>query len=366
MSPASLALQDRLLPGVSRTFALTIPQLPIALRPAITNAYLLCRIADTVEDSTAMAPDHKDAHYRRLLAGLEDANAAQAFSAALLDTGLIEDPLERELIDQTPGVLRAFSELPVDQQAALQDCITTMCHGMADFERLKNPYGLEDSASLRDYCYVAAGCVGEMLTRLFAGIHPHIHAQQEAFQRLSLAFGQGLQITNILKDVWDDRQRGICWLPRDVFEVRGVDLRQQQNWQDHPGYREGICFLVAVAHHHLRLAQDYTLRIPDSEVGIRRFCSWSIGMALATLRRIADNPGYTASDQVKISRRRLRAIIVTNNLSVSHDTLLRGIFRLNGYRLPSVQEQEIGPLLAGYDRCIDNVNSSTLMPARFQ
>ena len=42
--------QDRILPHVSRTFALTIPQLPPALRTPVTNAYLLCRIADTIED----------------------------------------------------------------------------------------------------------------------------------------------------------------------------------------------------------------------------------------------------------------------------------------------------------------------------
>src|SRR5580658_4689809 len=44
--------QDQILPHVSRTFALTIPQLPAALRIAVTNAYLLCRIADTIEDQT--------------------------------------------------------------------------------------------------------------------------------------------------------------------------------------------------------------------------------------------------------------------------------------------------------------------------
>ena len=42
--------QNRILPHVSRTFALTIPQLPPALRTPVTNAYLLCRIADTIED----------------------------------------------------------------------------------------------------------------------------------------------------------------------------------------------------------------------------------------------------------------------------------------------------------------------------
>ena len=35
---ADPALQDALLPGVSRTFALTIPQLPEPLRVAVTNA----------------------------------------------------------------------------------------------------------------------------------------------------------------------------------------------------------------------------------------------------------------------------------------------------------------------------------------
>ena len=33
--------QDQILPHVSRTFALTIPQLPMPLRTAVTNAYLL-------------------------------------------------------------------------------------------------------------------------------------------------------------------------------------------------------------------------------------------------------------------------------------------------------------------------------------
>src|ERR1700761_7247660 len=47
------AYQDRILPGVSRTFALTIPQLPPALQTSVTNAYLLCRIADTIEDETS-------------------------------------------------------------------------------------------------------------------------------------------------------------------------------------------------------------------------------------------------------------------------------------------------------------------------
>ena len=42
--------------------------------------------------------------------------------------------------------------------------------------------------------------------------------------RLAVSFGQGLQMTNILKDIWDDRERGACWLPRDAFEQRARRL----------------------------------------------------------------------------------------------------------------------------------------------
>ena len=48
--------QDQILPHVSRTFALTIPQLPPPLATPVTTAYLLCRIADTIEDEPALSP----------------------------------------------------------------------------------------------------------------------------------------------------------------------------------------------------------------------------------------------------------------------------------------------------------------------
>ena len=49
MKSLSIAEQNKHLEGVSRTFALTIPCLPEDLRDWVGNAYLLCRIADTIE-----------------------------------------------------------------------------------------------------------------------------------------------------------------------------------------------------------------------------------------------------------------------------------------------------------------------------
>ena len=54
-----IAFQGRFLEEVSRTFALTIPQLPPPLYIAVGNAYLLCRIADTIEDEPKLTPEQK-------------------------------------------------------------------------------------------------------------------------------------------------------------------------------------------------------------------------------------------------------------------------------------------------------------------
>src|SRR5277367_391363 len=62
--------QDQILPHVSRTFALTIPQLPLRLRTAVTCAYLLCRIADTIEDEPALSPPETLAFLQRFSAVL--------------------------------------------------------------------------------------------------------------------------------------------------------------------------------------------------------------------------------------------------------------------------------------------------------
>ena len=52
--------QSYLLNGVSRTFALTIPQLPQDLKKVVSNAYLLCRTVHTVEDEPARCREKKE------------------------------------------------------------------------------------------------------------------------------------------------------------------------------------------------------------------------------------------------------------------------------------------------------------------
>src|ERR1700722_11078715 len=71
--------QSAILVHVSRTFALTIPQLPAGLRETVTSAYLLCRIADTIEDEPTLPAEDK----RRFLRQFSDVVGGLAEPAPL-------------------------------------------------------------------------------------------------------------------------------------------------------------------------------------------------------------------------------------------------------------------------------------------
>ena len=104
---------------------------------------------------------------------------------------------------------------------------------MAEFQRHATAAGLNDLPHLDRYCYHVAGVVGEMLTELFCDYSAKINERRNELLPLAVSFGQGLQMTNILKDVWDDRQRGACWLPLCRRRERERSPGPQRHQQGH-------------------------------------------------------------------------------------------------------------------------------------
>ncbi len=327
--------QDQILPHVSRTFALTIPQLPLGLRTAVTNAYLLCRIADTIEDEPALSPPETLAFLQRfsaVVAGQGDSRGlAREIEQRLSDRTLAT---ERELVCNMGRVLGVLARLNPAQRAAIQRCVELMCYGMPRFQFSASLKGLARSTDLDDYCYYVAGVVGEMLTDLFCDYSPQIARHRPALSAIAASFAQGLQMTNILKDVWEDHSRGACWLPQEVFTRHGIDLAQVSSEPHDPRFGEGFRELVGVAHAHLRNALDYTLLIPGKETGIRRFCLWAIGLAVLTLRKIERNPRFTSGAQVKVTRSTVAMVRLLTDVAGRSDWMLRRLFAQAARGLP--------------------------------
>lgn len=334
--------QDQILPHVSRTFALTIPQLPPALSVPVTSAYLLCRIADTIEDEPALSPPETLAFLQRFSAvvgGIGEPGAlARDLEHRLSDRTL---PTERDLVSNMDRILRVTAKLGPNRYAAIKRCVELMCYGMPRFQFNASVKGLPRSSDLDDYCYYVAGVVGEMLTELFCDYSAQIARRRAPLSALAASFAQGLQMTNILKDVWEDRSRGACWLPQDVFTRHGVDLGLASQELKDARFSAGITELVGVAHAHLRNALDYTLLIPREERGIRRFCLWAIGMAILTLRKIACNPAFTAGAQVKISRAAVSLTMLMTNTFIGNDWMLRRLFGMAARAVPLTGLSEV-------------------------
>lgn len=333
---ADLEFQAAILPGVSRTFALTIPVLPNGLADVVANAYLLCRLADTIEDDIGLDDAMKTEFHDRLVAvvcGEADAESfAKALSLLLSDRTLAA---ERELVVNAAKVVRVTRSFSADDRQAITRCLSRMCAGMPEFQRHRSLGGLADLHDMSAYCYVVAGVVGEMLTELFCAHCPALAGKRQELMRLAPSFGQGLQMTNILKDVWEDRQTDTCWLPRCVFGS-SFDLARLDELYVTAEYRGGIEQLTGLAHHHLRNALEYALHIPATESGMRRFCLWAIGLAVLTLRKVQKYCDFQRGERVKISRRSVRAVVLAVNLGYRSDRALRALFDLASTGLPLV------------------------------
>lgn len=314
----ALRYQDEILPQVSRTFALTIPQLPTELYTATANAYLLCRMADTIEDEPGLSPQQKQ-HYQRVyldaVAGTVNAqHLSDELSGHLTDQTL---KAERDLIRHIPWVLAVNRTLKPVQREAILDCVKIMTQGMAEFQDKISLAGLASRAELDRYCYYAAGVVGEMLTELFIDYEPGLAPQRSTLRRLAVSFGTGLQLTNILKDQAEDRVRGICWFPRDLVA-------------EHDNLSLAVEELIGTAHSHLQRALQYAFLIPPRHTGIRRFLLWAAGLALLTLRKVHKNPGAA----VKVSHAQLRGVMRLTRLSQRSDLGLRVLYKVASLNLP--------------------------------
>ncbi len=326
--------QALLLEGVSRTFALTIPQLPEKLYRIVANAYLLCRIVDTIEDEISLSPEQKKYFCSEFIHVVKTGTHSEPFAvelAPLLSKQTIA--AEHTLIHVLPRVIQITHTFDPEQIEALACCVETMAQGMPIFQAQDLHSGLATLADLDRYCYYVAGCVGEMLAKLFCHYSAEIAHHKDELLKLSVSFGQGLQMTNILKDIWDDAERGVCWLPQDIFTETGFDLKNLTSQNPSEGFSEGLEHLISIAHSHLHNALKYTLLLPAHEAGIRNFCLWALGMAVLTLKKIKQNLDFKHSDQVKITRNSVKATILATRLTGRSNTLLSLLFNLTSREL---------------------------------
>lgn len=302
MTDARSARLDELLVATSRTFALSIPLLPPPLHSQVTVAYLLLRIADTFEDASEWQPRERidalnvlNALLRRHdMTGIGSLAAQWQARPPSAHAGYLQ------LLAETPLVLETFAGLPMDARAIVREHVSKSVEGMAEWVGRTTADGrleLRTLDELRRYCYVVAGIVGEMLTELFLLALPRLADAAPLLRARSRAFGEGLQLVNVLKDAADDSLAGRTYIPP------GADRRE----------------VFALARAGLAAAAEYILALETAAAppGVIAFAALPVALARATLDRVeCEGPG------AKLTRAEVRAIVSEHLLRRRDDGLI--------------------------------------------
>jgi farnesyl-diphosphate farnesyltransferase len=317
--------------SVARSFYLTVAMVPSDVRTQVGVAYLLARAADTITDTDLIERSQRLQHLTRfrewVMDPLRREDALREVQAALLvhlddpRSGFEIRPGERTLLAhlvECGPLLRSFA--PADR-ALISQVVGTLAHGMQkDLTRFPGytiPSGggpppvafggatgtrtppaptqplvaLTTLADLDQYTYDAAGCVGDFWTRLMCAHRAALRAWDvEAMATVGIRFGNGLQLTNVLRDLAADLRRGRCYIPTALLEPAGLKPADLLDPAALPKFRPVLTKLLRIAMEHLDQGWLYTMAIPRREVRLRLACAWPILFAVKTLQRVSVSP----------------------------------------------------------------------------
>ena len=205
--------------------ALAFVLLPKAKRDGMSALYAFCREVDDVADDEAVPIDDRRT---QLSAWREDVRLA-------CTGGQPEFAVNRELqsiIRQHPGLtFNLFDDLIRGVEMDL------------DVKRYQSHTELEQ------YCYHVASVVGLLSIEIFGYTNPRV-------REYAVHLGKALQLTNILRDVKTDAERGRIYFPLEELDRFRVNEAEILNGEYSPRFRELAAGIAERAKHFYKLARE--------------------------------------------------------------------------------------------------------------
>lgn len=317
-----------MLPRVSRTFAPTIRMLPKGLNVPVTVAYLLCRIADTVEDSDALSVSEKK-NILTIYANIFTKNDSEYYTKFnRLIKKLPNKTADDELTHNFPIVFAVFSSFSSFIKTQIGRWVAEMSRGMHKYaqSKIRKKFTfLNTMKELDEYTYFVAGTVGYLLTELFSfyskKITPALNGRLES---LAESFGKGLQLVNIIRDMATDLRRGQSYIPDELLQKYRLTRESIFDKENAEQAQRLFSELIENAVKHLDRALDYILLIPKRETRIRLFCMLPLFWAMRTLQKIQENTlALLGSDKIKVSRTIIRREYYLAFINMNSNRLMR-------------------------------------------
>jgi phytoene synthase len=168
--------------------------LPASKRRAMSAVYAFARRVDDIGDG--------DLDRGRQLQGLQH----ERHLLAELSAGGVGDPADP--VSVALAHARSVYQLPLDALESLIDGVESDVQGTR----------IETFGDLERYCRQVAGSIGRLCLAIFSDGKAGSGGPGDAAQ-LADDLGVAMQLTNILRDVREDRQRGRTYLPREDLHL---------------------------------------------------------------------------------------------------------------------------------------------------
>ena len=304
---------DSILEGTSRSFYLSLKELPREIRKQVSLLYMLARTSDTIADSEGGEPED-------LLQALESYNeftqgntdeAPDLQELSEFQSNISEGLLLKN-VDKVASNISQFSE---SDQESIRNCLGTIIGGqILDLKRFSSGVdgipSIEENDELDDYAYRVAGSVGEFWTQMSLDHLFKIKEENEAeiFEN-GVRFGKALQMINILRDIPADLELGRCYIPRRSLDEHGMspsDLLDSSKMESfRPLYNE----YLDLTDQHLDSAVQYIEMLPHSQFRLRGSCMLPVIIGKKTVSLLRGRNVLDPEKKVKISRSEVKEVV---------------------------------------------------------
>ena len=332
LQPDKKLLFQDVLKGVSRSFYLTLRILPLAVREPIALAYLLARAADTLADTTVLPSEQRllQLHrFKALVAQPDRAGDCSDIQSAL--QGQLDNQDEQRLLALLPKLFELLALQTQQDQALIRQVVAILTDGMVfdldsfPAEESGEILALQRQDELDRYTYLVAGCVGEFWTQVsMAHVTALSHWDSNRLTELGVAYGQGLQMTNILRDLPRDLRIGRCYLPQAWLEQHQLSIELLLDKSNSELARPLLQQGIGLALQQFEAAQDYVLAIPRHCIRLRLAALWPLLIGLGTLAKLsASNHWLDVDATIKVDRNWVYKMMLKSLFMVGSNSLLR-------------------------------------------
>lgn len=250
----------KMLKDTSRTFYIPITLLNPTLKKTVASAYLCMRAIDEIEDS-------------EILNGATKAYLLRETSRMLNSEFHSEEyaQLTAPYASQLPEVALRLGEwldtCPENYVYKVKEFTAEMAGGMAYWA--EHNWNIQTKEDLDDYTYYVAGLVGVMLSDIWEW-----HDGTKTDRDLAIGYGRGLQTVNILRNVEEDRERGVSFIPdgwsiEDTFQYAEKNLALGDEYMKDIHTKSILLFCripLALAKKTLKALRDGREKMSRSEV----------------------------------------------------------------------------------------------------